>query len=293
MTDPSVPAMPAETRRPPAATADPLPRIAFVGGGNMASALIGGLLDAGAEAGRVAVIENQLVAAQAIAERFHVEVSADTESILSGAEVVVLAVKPQQLAAVCHANAATLAAKLVISIAAGIRTADLSRWLSGHARIVRAMPNTPAMVRAGVTGLYAMPAVAPEERAVAGRLLAAVGSIAWVDEEVALDAVTAISGSGPAYVFHFIEGLMAAGEQLGLSPALARQLALDTVSGAAQLARGSDDPPAVLRARVTSPGGTTQAALAVFTQHDLIGIIAAAAQAASQRAGELGDQFGV
>ena len=258
----------------------------------MAAALIGGLLDAGAPADCLRVLEIQAAACATLLDRFGVMATSDSAQVLAGAEVVVLAVKPQQLAAACRALTNTIGAMLVISIAAGVRTPDLSRWLGGHGAIVRAMPNTPALVRAGVTGLYALPAVDATGRANAERLMRAVGSVVWVESEAGLDAVTAISGSGPAYVFHFMEGLMAAGEQLGLDPHMARQLALETVAGAAKLALASDDPPSVLRVRVTSPGGTTQAALESFAQSDLVGAIARATQAAARRAAELGDQFG-
>ncbi len=259
----------------------------------MAAALIGGLRDAGLPAERIRVLEIQPATRQDLQARFGVLASAEPAEVLSGAPVVVLAVKPQQLGVVCRSLAARVRDSLIISIAAGVRTADLARWLDGHDRIVRAMPNTPALVRSGVTGLYALAGVEASGRAVATALMAAVGTAVWVEQEVALDGVTAISGSGPAYVFHFLEGLIAAGEALGLEAATARQLALETVLGSARLAASSADTPAVLRVRVTSPGGTTQAAMEQFTAGDLTGLIARATAAAARRAVELGDLLGI
>ncbi|MDE3011734.1 MAG: pyrroline-5-carboxylate reductase [Pseudomonadota bacterium] len=266
--------------------------IAFVGGGNMAVALIGGLRDAGVPAVALRAVEIQPEARAALVQRFGVQATADPAEVLPGADVIVLAVKPQQLAAVCRSIAPLVGQALVLSIAAGIRTADIARWLGGHTRIVRAMPNTPALVRAGITGVYAMPEVPAAQRAQAEGVLKAVGEVVWVADERAIDAVTAISGSGPAYVFHFMEGLIAAGEQLGLDPEAARRLTLQTVAGAARLALDSPESPALLRARVTSPNGTTQAALESFAASDLVGAIARAVQAADRRAAELGDEFG-
>ncbi len=284
---PSATSIASATAAPPAHA-----RLAFVGGGNMAAALIGGLRDAGTPAEAIRVLEIQPAAREVLHQRFGVMASDAADVVLDGADVVVLAVKPQQLAAVCRSMAQALEGKLVISIAAGVRTADLSRWLGGHALLVRAMPNTPALIRAGVTGLFALEAVDAGRRALAAQLLGAVGTVVWVPAEAGLDAVTAISGSGPAYVFHFLEGLIAAGQALGLDPATAQQLALETVAGSARLALESEETPATLRVRVTSPNGTTQAALERFAQGDLPGLIAAATRAAADRAVELGDQLG-
>ena len=267
-------------------------RMAFIGGGTLAAALIGGLRDAGTPADCIRVLEIQPEARAALHAQHGVLVSDQVAEVLAGAAVVVLAVKPQQLAAVCRTLAGALAGRLVISIAAGVRTADLSRWLDGHRLLVRAMPNTPALIRAGVTGLYALDAVDDGHRALAASLLGAVGTVVWVPQEAGLDAVTAISGSGPAYVFHFLEGLMAAGEALGLDPATAHQLALETVAGSARLALGSAETPATLRVRVTSPGGTTQAALERLAAGNFTGLLATATRAAADRAVELGDQLG-
>jgi len=258
----------------------------------MAAALIGGLRDAGVAADTLRVLEIQPAARAQLHERFGVLASDQAQEVLTGAGLVILAVKPQQMAAVCAQLKPWIRSSLVLSIAAGIRTIDLTRWLGGHGRIVRAMPNTPALVRAGVSGVYATPAVTSDERAQAAALLAAVGAVVWVEDERSIDAVTAVSGSGPAYVFHFMEGMMAAAERLGLSPEVARTLTLETVAGAARLALDSPETPAVLRARVTSPNGTTQAALDSFAASDLLGAIDRAVAAADRRAAELGEQLG-
>jgi pyrroline-5-carboxylate reductase len=181
---------------------------------------------------------------------------------------------------------------VVVSIAAGIRLADLSRWLGGHAVLVRAMPNTPALVHAGVTGLYAPPAVDAAGRDSATRLMAAVGEVVWLPREEDLDAVTAVSGSGPAYVFYFLEAVEQAGRELGLEPGAARTLALGTFAGAAKLARDRGEDPAVLRAQVTSKGGTTQRALETMEASQVKCRIVEAVKAAAARSRELGDEFG-
>lgn len=266
--------------------------IAFIGGGNMASALIAGLIDAGLNASQIRVLEIQPQARAALIERYGIVASAKEDEVLTHANCVVFAVKPQQIAGICRDLAEKTKNSMIMSIAAGVRTADLSRWLNGHRNIVRAMPNTPSLIRAGISGLYACAEVDANGRELAQQLLEAVGKVVWVDHERELDAVTAISGSGPAYVFHFLEGLIAAGHQLGLNPEQSRELALETLVGAAKLAAGSDDSPTVLRTKVTSPGGTTQAALEIFAEAHWMETIADAARAADQRAQELGDNLG-
>jgi pyrroline-5-carboxylate reductase len=203
-------------------------------------------------------------------------------------------VKPQQLAMVVSALAPTAAAvrPLVISIAAGIRAANIGRWLGGAAQVVRAMPNRPALIGAGASGLYADESVPPGARDLAGRLIGAVGSAVWVPAEADIDAVTSVSGSGPAYFFLLIELLESAGIAEGLAPEVARRLAIDTAAGAAALARQGHDDPATLRAQVTSKGGTTAAALAVFEAADLRGIVGRAVAAAASRSRELAAEFG-
>ncbi|MEW6445634.1 MAG: pyrroline-5-carboxylate reductase [Pseudomonadota bacterium] len=263
------------------------PTIAFIGGGNMARALVGGLIRNGHPAERLCVADPNAEARDALAG-LGVCALADNPQAVRQADVVVLAVKPQALGAVARELAGALdAGQLVISIAAGVRVDTLRRWLGGHQRIVRAMPNTPAMVQAGATGLHAPPGVSPEERALAETILRAVGVCVWVDSEPLLDSVTALSGSGPAYVFLVMEAIQAAGERLGLDAATARLLTLETVLGAARLALESNDEPAVLRARVTSPGGTTERGIAALEQAGLREAFADALRVASARADEL------
>jgi pyrroline-5-carboxylate reductase len=266
--------------------------IVFVGGGNMASALIGGLIGRGWQAADLSVVEIAAEARRALEQRYGLAVSAELPPRIGADAVVLLAVKPQHMRQVAAALRAKLSGQLVVTIAAGIRTADLSRWLGGHARIVRVMPNTPALVQAGVSALYAMPGVAAEDCRLAESILAAVGSTLWVQREELMDAVTAVSGSGPAYVFYFIEALADAGRELGLDAAAARLLALDTFHGAAALARSSDDPPAVLRARVTSKGGTTEAALRVLEEQSVRERIIEAIKRAAARSREMGEELG-
>lgn len=264
-------------------------KICFLGGGNMASALIGGLIARGTPASDLSVIELNPAARERLAQKFAIHVaSAPDDACVAGCDTLVLAVKPQDLRAALAPFATAIAGKLVISIAAGVGLESISRWLGGHRNIVRAMPNTPALIGAGISGLYAAPEVSPEARERAGRILGAAGEVVWVEEEALLDPVTALSGSGPAYVFWFIEQLAASGTQLGLAPEAAQRLALATVLGAAKLAAQSDEPPALLRERVTSKGGTTEAALRVFAEEDMAGRLARALRAASERGAELG-----
>ena len=265
--------------------------IAFLGGGNMAAALIGGLLRKGQERGSISVIEVSAEARKRLAAEFAVGASAAPDALTDAADVLVLATKPQDLASAL-AGFSGVDGKLVISIAAGVRLAALSRWLGGHRKIVRCMPNTPALIGAGISALHAMSEVSTKERETAQNILGAVGEVVWVDDERLLDPVTAVSGSGPAYVFWFIEQLAASGEKLGLPRAVSQKLALQTVLGAAKLAAQSDRSPAQLRTQVTSKGGTTEAALRVFEREKLAEGIAKALEAASRRGGELGDELG-
>ena len=268
-------------------------RIGFIGGGNMAAALVGGLLARGTPAGSIRVVEPVATQRDALRTRFGIETFEQAGSdALAGIDLVVLAVKPQQMREAVAALAPLLGDALVVSVAAGIRARDLSRWLGGHRRIVRAMPNTPALIGMGVTGLAALPATSAADRETAERVLGAVGPTVWVDDEALLDAVTALSGSGPAYVFLFMEALQDAALALGLDTQQARALTLHTVAGAAQLALNSDEPPATLRERVTSRGGTTAAALAVLEAGGLRGLISQALEAAQRRSVEMGDEFG-
>lgn len=266
--------------------------ITFIGGGNMASALIGGLLQQDFSPAQLCVVEISPEGREKLQHAFSVQTVADLARGAEHGEVIVLAVKPQQLSALARELAPLLENHLVISIAAGIRATDICRWLGGHSRVVRAMPNTPALIRAAVTGLYAMAGVTSEEKHNAEAVLGAVGSVLWVEREELLDAVTAISGSGPAYVFYFIEAMQSAARELGLTPAQARQMSIDTVLGAARLAGASSEDAAVLRARVTSPGGTTERAIASLEHDGVKSAITRAIQAASQRSKELADEFG-
>jgi pyrroline-5-carboxylate reductase len=260
-------------------------KIAFLGGGNMATALIGGLVAKGTDARSISVVEVNPAARERLAGRYPVRIES-ADAALQGADAIVLAVKPQD--ARTALASVSVSEQLFISIAAGIPLAALSRWLGGHRKLVRCMPNTPALIGAGITALYALPEVTSEDRGKAQSILAAAGEIVWVDEERLLDPVTAVSGSGPAYVFWFIEQLAATAERLGLEKQTSMKLALHTVLGAAKLAASSNEPPAVLRKNVTSKGGTTEAALRVFDEEKLAERLARAVEAASRRATEMG-----
>jgi pyrroline-5-carboxylate reductase len=267
--------------------------ITFIGGGNMARALIGGLVARGSASNAFAVVDPSPDARATISARFGVATFAAIEPpAVAHAEIIVLAVKPQSVRVASRELATLLKRQIVITIAAGIRLSDLSRWLLGYRRLVRAMPNTPAMIGAGITGLYALSGVDIEGRTRASSVLESVGSTLWCARESDLDAVTAISGSGPAYVFYFLEALEDAARGLGFGDGEARRLALATFSGAIRLAEQSDSEPSLLRAQVTSKGGTTERGIAALEKAGLKEAVAAAAQAAHSRAGELGDLFG-
>lgn len=267
-------------------------RISFLGGGNMAAALIGGLLERGFAAADLQVVDVSAQSCERLGRRFDVRAVTAIDDMFLSCDLLVLAVKPQQMKAAVAPLAGRLANHLVVSIAAGLRMADISRWLGGHHRMVRAMPNTPALIGAGVTGLCADASVDAIGREAAARVLAAVGSVVWIRDEAMMDAVTAVSGSGPAYVFHFLEALEAAGRALGFDEATARELAIGTVLGAARLAAEAEESPAVLRERVTSKGGTTAAALASLGESGVFDAIVRAVQAAAERGRELGDELG-
>ena len=267
-------------------------KIAFLGGGNMASALIGGLLAKDFKAGDLSVVEVAAAQREKLLASYGVHASASSDEASRAADTLVLAVKPQDLRAALAPLAGQVAGKLVLSIAAGVRLADIARWLGGHGRLVRCMPNAPALIGAGITGMYAPGAVSAEERKKAETVLGAVGATVWVGEERLLDPVTAVSGSGPAYVFWLIEQLAAGGRRLGIPDEVSRQLAVHTVLGAAKLAAGSGEPPDVLRSRVTSKGGTTEAALKVFDEEQLAERFYRALEAASRRGAELGELLG-
>ena len=268
--------------------------IGFIGGGNMAASIIGGLVADGFPAKAIYVAEpNEEVRSQ-LAARFGVHTEVDNTVVATQVEVLLLAVKPQVLRAVAEQLAVSVQDKqsLVVSIAAGIRSSDLANWLGGDVAVVRSMPNTPALVQSGATGLFANSHVSSSQREQAESILRAVGITVWLDDEQQIDAVTALSGSGPAYIFNVIEVMEKAGIKLGLDKATARHLAVQTAFGASKLALESSDDPAVLREKVTSPGGTTESALNVLREGGLESLFMKALQAASDRAAELADQLG-
>lgn len=267
------------------------PVIAFVGGGNMAGALIGGLLRSGQPASTICVVEPAPARRDRLAADFGVAAQAAADARLREAAIVVWAVKPQSFADAAPPCAPFVAGALQLSVMAGVRSDAIAR-ASGSERVVRAMPNTPALIGQGIAGLFATPAVDAAERAAVERLLAPTGATLWVARETDLDAVTALSGSGPAYVFYLIEAMMAAAREMGLDDAQGRALAQATVAGAAALAMQSAEPPATLRAQVTSPGGTTHAAISALEAAGVGAAIVAAIRAAERRARELGDAFG-
>jgi pyrroline-5-carboxylate reductase len=273
--------------------------ITFIGGGNMGRALISGLLANGFEPNQISVVESNATTALKLYEDFGVQGIGALEQIafdFSKNNVLVMAIKPQDFNVVAKGLASKLKhasapGPLILSIAAGIRLKDMSRWLD-HTRCVRAMPNTPALIGKGITGLFADAAVSESDRALAETICNAVGQAVWVSEEKLMDAVTAVSGSGPAYVFAFLEAMQSAGEKLGLDAQTARKLAYATLEGATQLAHNSDEHAGILRERVTSKGGTTAAALDVMKQHGWHEILEKAIDAASERGKTMGDELG-
>ena len=267
-------------------------KTAFIGGGNMATALITGALRQGGSASEISVVEIDGAARERLGRELKVRATADMASGVAGAELVVLAVKPQQMREVARDLAPFVGAALVVSIAAGIRSQDLSRWLGGHTRIVRAMPNTPALVLAGMTGLYAPASVTAADRAAAEAIVGAAGKTLWLEREEAIDAVTAVSGSGPAYVFYFLEALELAAREQGFDANAARLLAVQTFVGAVKLAAESPESAATLRERVTSKGGTTERAISELDQRAVRQAIASAVAGAAERSRELGEAFG-
>ncbi|MFT4508621.1 pyrroline-5-carboxylate reductase [Caballeronia sp. 15711] len=267
-------------------------KITIIGGGNMAVALIGGLIKRGVARNDLHIIDVNEDARRRASDQFAVTTSAAIDAALARHDVIVLAVKPQALKAVAQALTLHLGTQLVISIAAGVRLGDLCRWLGGYNRVVRAMPNTPALVGMGMTALVAAHGVDGAGRQAAEEIASAAGAYLWLDEESGLDAVTAISGSGPAYVFYFIEALQEAAHQLGLSETQGTTLAVATFRGAAQMAVESAELVSVLRKRVTSRGGTTAAALDAFEALHVKDAIVNGTLAAAARASQLGDELG-
>jgi len=267
-------------------------RIAFIGAGNMAASLIGGLRAKGLDAAQIRASDPGEETRARVKAEHGIEVFADNAQAIEGVDVVVLAVKPQAMKAVCEAIRPSLKPnQLVVSIAAGITCASMNNWL-GAQPIVRCMPNTPALLRQGVSGLYATAQVSAEQRQQAQELLSAVGIALWLDEEQQLDAVTAVSGSGPAYFFLLIEAMTAAGVKLGLPPEIAEQLTVQTALGAAHMAVASDVDAAELRRRVTSPAGTTEAAIKSFQAGGFEALVEKALGAAAHRSAEMAEQLG-
>jgi pyrroline-5-carboxylate reductase len=271
-----------------------LERLAFLGGGNMGRALIGGLLQQGTRPEAIAVGETYEPARAILTRDLGISATADNVAAITAATIVVLAVKPQDAGAVLAPLAPVLqqTRPVLISVCAGIKVAALESWAGGGIAVVRTMPNRPAFVGAGATGLYAPPSVSGTDRARAEAVMRATGEVVWVKDEAHIDAVTALSGSGPAYFFYLAELMAQAGVDLGLEPETARRLAVATLHGAGKLAHSGDGDLARLRAEVTSKGGTTEAALKVMNTEDLRGLVARAMTAAARRGGELSDQFG-
>jgi pyrroline-5-carboxylate reductase len=268
--------------------------LAFIGGGNMTGSLVGGLITDGWKAARLHVADPDPQQAERLTRRFSVATTANNREAVENVDTVVLAVKPQVIRTVAEELAPVIRQRhmLVISIAAGIRESSLRDWLGKDIAIVRAMPNTPALVQSGATALYANAAVSEEQRNLAESILRAVGLAIWVDDEAMMDAVTALSGSGPAYFFLLMEALTLAGSKLGLPEDTARLLTLQTAFGAAKMALESVDDAAQLRRRVTSPGGTTECAIGEFEKNNFEGIVLQALQAAAERSRELATEFG-
>lgn len=271
-------------------------KITFLGGGNMANALIGGMRKQGFSVAAMQVVEPVEENREKLMEKFGVRCCAAVDAAALNCEVLILAVKPQQIKNALEPLTGQfrdhLVNQLVISVAAGLRLTDISRWLGGYQQLVRCMPNTPALIGAGLTGLFASTAVGREGRDTAEKIMSAVGITLWIETEEQMDAVTAVSGSGPAYVFYFIEALEQAAQALGFDAAMARILAIETFVGAAKLAEQSHVPVSVLRERVSSKGGTTEAALNSFNASGISAAILKGVQAAVARGRELGDEIG-
>lgn len=266
-------------------------KIAFIGGGNMAAALIGGLAGKLTQAANIHVVDPNPDALAKL-RQFGVDAAQRIHLAVEASDVIVLAVKPQQMREVASELRSHISSQLILSIAAGIRGADLSRWLGDYRAIVRAMPNTPALIGKGITGMAAMDGANVEQRAAADAIMRAVGATVWLSDEALIDPVTAVSGSGPAYVFYFIEAMQQAAQEMGLSAEQSNELAIATFLGASQLAAQSPEPVSLLRERVTSKGGTTHAALSSMEASGIRAAIVQALKAAAQRGRQLGEEFG-
>jgi len=269
-------------------------RLAFIGGGNMASCLIGGLIADHVRPDNITVADHNAATLKQLRSRFGVNTEADNGAAIKHADVVVLAVKPQVLKSVAEELAALVQQQrpLIVSVAAGITSADLSRWLGDNVAVVRAMPNTPALVNSGATGLFANAQVSDVQRDTAESILRAVGLVVWVDNELQMDTVTALSGSGPAYFFRIMESLQAAAVKLGLSEETAQLLTLQTALGAAKMALESEDSVSRLREKVTSPGGTTEQGLGIMEQENIDDLLYLVLKAAQERSRELATLLG-
>ena len=269
------------------------PRIVFIGGGNMARSLVGGMIARGVSASRIAVVEPVAAARDALSRQFGVNAVESPDSVAGDADVVVLAVKPQVMRNVCAALRPLLPAKaLLVSVAAGIRSDQIDGWMGGDRAIVRVMPNTPALLGAGAAGLYANARVNAGQRRDAETLMESTGLVRWIENEGHMDAVTALSGSGPAYVFLLAEAMQAAAEAQGLDTDTARALAAQTVLGAARMLTESGEDAAELRRRVTSPNGTTHAAIESFEGDGFRAMVDRAIDAATARGRSLSAEFG-
>ena len=265
--------------------------IAFIGGGNMASALISGLLGKGLTTTQIEVVEPFDEARQKLKTSFNIDAQPVPEAALARADLVVWAVKPQTFKDAALQSRSHTAKALHLSVAAGITSSSIARWL-GSERIVRAMPNTPALIGKGITGLFARAGVSAADRALVDQVIATSGDWLWLTDEAQLDGVTALSGSGPAYMFYFMEAMTEAGEQMGLPREQAYKLAVATFIGAGELARASPETPEVLRQRVTSKGGTTHAAIMSMDHSNIKNLFMQALYAAQIRAREMGSEFG-
>ena len=268
-------------------------KISFIGGGNMAQALISGLISCGVKPSLITVADPSSEAREQLAAKGlnTVDPTADAKAAVIGADIVVLAVKPQVMKAVVNGFADALDKQLVISVAAGLSTALLSNMLGGYSNIVRAMPNTPAMIQMGATGLYGTDDISAEQKQLATAVMEASGLVMWVDNEEHMHAVTAVSGSAPAYMFYFIEAMVDGGVALGLDKEQASALAMQTMLGAAKMALGSEDAPSELRRKVTSPNGTTQAAIESMQANDISRQIVEAMQACADRSQALSEEM--
>lgn len=268
--------------------------LAFIGGGNMAGSLVGGLIADGWDPAKITVADPDDRQLESLAARFHIATTTDNAGAAAAADIIVLAVKPQAVEGVARELADTVARRhaLVVSIAAGIREADLRDWIGADTAIVRSMPNTPALVQSSASALYANSAVSEQQRDAAESILRAVGLTIWIEDEALMDAVTALSGSGPAYFFLFMEAMQDAGCELGLPQGTARLLTLQTAFGAAKMALESPEDAATLRRRVTSPGGTTERAILTFQENGLAELVSKALKAAAARSHELAREFG-